>query len=1457
METTIELANPGVTVVPPSEDTGPTSADSSAPWNEFDTFLAKNGQLVDQCSQADLIAALKGDKKAAIEGIIGTYTETIKIVLDGLVTLGKIHPVISGAVETFVMLISLDLERRENDKKVLVIRVAMRNMMCTFLRHIKETNEVAMKTKSTLERLIGNMIRDMIKCSSDLNGYLDHRLLTRIVASHNYEKQFQKHLECFAKHQSDLHLAISVHTALGVDRANTQLDRISTKEDITHTKIDAIDSKLDIFQQLFCTPNEWEALKFIAKHGVKECVNQKELLQKLVSLVGDDQIDNEKGLKAGQLERKMAVARDEYEKNFATTLKENEERFKQILEIQKINHNLLRIYNPNIKLADPELQRIWKLMGYKTIAKAKHFVLTFRDHYQHAQSLPVTPTSPQANRDQTLQTPVDTLSVKTGDQNDIISGSADDPNAWLLEYLDVAHVRPIVEAMDMDGSGFVSVEELNRFAGSRPKQWSLLQWMVYWAAGWHLNIVDYREKIYDILVQMHEAVPAIHTANSVWVASYLDCYPIQCIEGLLRSTLDVQDKRNSQLSELAEFYANIQQSSIKSKLEAASYKLASEADACLVGGTGRPESWLYPLLYLILERHLAIINLAKFYVLDDKEMSTHHSTLFWLMSVLDQRKDALQAIFSQTYQAVDVRFETFACGMFQASYKSDTDIVPLKNDLFKTRTKRTTQDLVLDMARERLRPKAQDDVSILVHPPKGSFNFELSDVNQISAIEPTNHSISGYWSAVYISEAGSVYLTFHCVLSVDTDGNISGDYEGWVGISKMAGNLDTHSDPAMLVRLEYSVGEAHFQLRGKYDPDREAIEGEFEETPIPQLTPTNESDVIDTASKNKLLNDNNFDGQDDQNHEPALNVHGQQTLVTGLDGDHTAEHLVGDTGTQGVTGSNHEDDFGKHGTDDVADMLEDSDLDTSRLQRSEDITHTDNVEELKFTGAFYMTRTPAELIRFRSYLNSENPPFPRPIPSLPMRRWFFAIEATRYQVRARAMSWGFISERLMERRDYLGWLTRFCYGVLEDTDDERQAQLVVDCSPSQIRLYESISSFLLNKQYAFRTTLGYIFCNNCYQDIVGERYRCITCTTNDLTNQIDLCGNPLCIDSSTSYPFANLIHESSHTLLRHNNYVFACELPILLPHCRTLSENVKKRFRALDEQKQMSDKIVRRTGKSRKGEQRRTQGKEVVIQPLICVCCREPKEVTLPCWICATCDSETAICLDCERTHAAVRRGDGNRSRVHSHNHILLRISDSKEVDSGEVNNVKLQQQLNKIAFDLHHLEGKVIGHLTTASQWIKASARTETSNPGTPVHNDVQNIRVVPTFNTTGETGAMPDSDGDSDSDDPDDPYGYIVDAQSLKPTIESQPNSINQENLVPTSSSETIGLNASSMSTGQPVMTTSSVQPTLGDSGLPPLQTHIESLDIRMSNVEASLATMDVRFNQVLSLLNQLAAR
>lgn len=42
---------------------------------------------------------------------------------------------------------------------------------------------------------------------------------------------------------------------------------------------------------------------------------------------------------------------------------------------------------------------------------------------------------------------------------------------WALHYIDVVHLDPIVEAIDDDFSGFISIHEANRFAVARPKNW--------------------------------------------------------------------------------------------------------------------------------------------------------------------------------------------------------------------------------------------------------------------------------------------------------------------------------------------------------------------------------------------------------------------------------------------------------------------------------------------------------------------------------------------------------------------------------------------------------------------------------------------------------------------------------------------------------------------------------------------------------------------------------------------------------------------------------------------------------------------------------------------------------------------------------------------------------------------------------------------------------------------------
>ena len=46
-----------------------------------------------------------------------------------------------------------------------------------------------------------------------------------------------------------------------------------------------------------------------------------------------------------------------------------------------------------------------------------------------------------------------------------------DEDEWALEWININRLQAIIEAFDDDASGFITVEEVNYFTTSRPKEW--------------------------------------------------------------------------------------------------------------------------------------------------------------------------------------------------------------------------------------------------------------------------------------------------------------------------------------------------------------------------------------------------------------------------------------------------------------------------------------------------------------------------------------------------------------------------------------------------------------------------------------------------------------------------------------------------------------------------------------------------------------------------------------------------------------------------------------------------------------------------------------------------------------------------------------------------------------------------------------------------------------------------
>ncbi|KAJ3967295.1 hypothetical protein EV361DRAFT_871746 [Lentinula raphanica] len=145
------------------------------------------------------------------------------------------------------------------------------------------------------------------------------------------------------------------------------------------------------------------------------------------------------------------------------------------------------------QIIDPDMQKLWKVNAWKNSVKARHFVLALQEFYQDSSANPrflMSSTSPTSSHSE-IDKENKAVHVPEVDQ-------------WAINYLDISHVQSILEAIDDDGTGFITIKEVNKFALSRPKGWSLPVWIAYWAVGWHVDMVQYKRKIHAIMLAMFD-----------------------------------------------------------------------------------------------------------------------------------------------------------------------------------------------------------------------------------------------------------------------------------------------------------------------------------------------------------------------------------------------------------------------------------------------------------------------------------------------------------------------------------------------------------------------------------------------------------------------------------------------------------------------------------------------------------------------------------------------------------------------------------------------------------------------------------------------------------------------------------------------------------------------------------------------------------------------------------------
>ncbi|OJT06673.1 hypothetical protein TRAPUB_2476 [Trametes pubescens] len=298
---------------------------------------------------------------------------------------------------------------------------------------------------------------------------------------------------------------------------------------------------------------------------------------------------------------------------------------------------------PHERIIDPDLSEIWKDMQWRGIVKARHLVLALHDHFA-----------------QKIDDQQRAVARGTSPQHPV-----SESDRWALECLDLMHLQQIIEALDTDASGFITVQEVNNFTTSRPNGWSLLHWLAYWAVGWQVAMAEYRSKIYALLARMHKLRVSVRVRGPA-VQEYLD-EVVPLVKEMTQSFREDPDRRS--LFDRFRWYVEQEEKRLREGLETAKYDLDALETLALINGPAGLERNLFIVLYLLLRRHHDIMAVGKKVILHPKELFDAISAIQLVKDAFDYRAQDLIGLFTQRRLPVDLELRDFACGMLLDSYK--------------------------------------------------------------------------------------------------------------------------------------------------------------------------------------------------------------------------------------------------------------------------------------------------------------------------------------------------------------------------------------------------------------------------------------------------------------------------------------------------------------------------------------------------------------------------------------------------------------------------------------------------------------------------------------------------------------------------------------------------------------------------------------------------------------------
>ncbi|KAF6748146.1 hypothetical protein DFP72DRAFT_1174531 [Ephemerocybe angulata] len=1274
-------------------------------WDSFDRYYCDNEKTIMEAAQFDILEIGSSKKSTRYEAAMTSFLENSKTILHGLQFLSQLHPAIGVAVGAFGAVIKIELLRRDNNAKAMSVKIQMQNLMCALFQvRLLRTEQHDFTTSKRLADMMNIIAEEIKACGSDLNYYQEKKLVSRLIHANFFEQRLAGHIATFAERRSELELLLASYTAGRVHETAAIASRLEYK----------VDNLVHLLHRLD-TPREKEASRFVEYNGgIAQCIDREDLLVELMDKTGDP-VEGLDAASGEDLKSLRTQLMKEMREDINEILTKNLENFDAMLRIQNNNlehmshlmenqtSQIMKISNDiamafpgmrkHVLLTDPILQKIWLEMGLRQSVKAKKFVLTFKDY--HARLQPKSPMILATPNVQIVELPpsgdLESGFMKPINDSETISIGGDIErecveDEWALNYIDVVHLDPIVEAIDDDFSGFISIHEANRFAIGRPKTWSLLRWFAYWAAGWALSIEKYKKKILEIVQEIYTARLDALPCNRAYVGDYLDGVAFHTLDHMLRSTQPLVgelDSSDSKLAKLVSDFDDKQEARLLSNLKDLKYSLTGIDKVTLVTGSGRIERFAFPMIYLLLKHQLHIVRLASQYRLCSIEMTACSTSFLQILAALEARANKLEAIFRQKSRSIQDQFKKFSFGMFvpfQEKYETRS------NTILEAHWEKSAAFEDADAESE---DKGEDGVAIpkvpkftLTEEDKGALKMlaqpldhdedrpncdvEQTIINDFTRSEDfdDNPGIAGTWTARLHRDRGlSLMQRDLMVMYLDDPGvgaEISGAAETFSGPAKLSGTLERGTSS--------STGEGE---EGKAAEEGPIIALDFKMVDASGLIYHFKASPIGDHSYHWASGEWRFlDYEHDTGVRPFemfrmppeafRYYHHLQNAVASDPEPPVEERIV--TSVSGDTGSNAVDTAVQESPSTAPPNTEEASINNTLVVEEEKTPSAGVVVDAEATSGTAPDAevspsedsSPADMER--SLTEEDAPPvaeeasisddtkLPVTDDSKPTAaksdevkhnpkayaRWKFALGVVSFQVRQRLHSKSFYEERARERRRWINSSMKISHSEQTENDWCEFLWLKQMVHPNTTSVWERAVAFYLDRKVAESVT-SYAHCDYCGNQFCFTRHFCITCQLESLDNQIDICGQ--CLHKTEPVTTENFTHRPSHTIFKTTRRLLNMEKAHHVKQARIRSKRVKQIFRPSD-------------GAHHHGGSKEAK-KDLEIK---CSSCEE--DVHLPCWVCTVCPGDTFLCLNCET------------GIKHDPSHPLLRIFDSVEAET-------------------------------------------------------------------------------------------------------------------------------------------------------------------------------------------------